>query len=424
MSAEISATKPIASKRRAEDIPLSRRTAAFAFFMFADFFYGWSWNTVDLLRPDIRESLGLTLTQAGSMYSAQAAGALVGAIIIGQLADRLGRRNALIGIMLGYGISLLVGAFVNSYEQVLAQRFVLGLFLGGIFPTIVGLYTGLFDRSVCGRLAGFYNGTFNASVVALGLVASQFTGLDWRGLLIVGAIPPILAAPLALLFVPNDRTTISYGQTGPVIAATKLPVVELFTKALRRRTGLLAVMVGLNFFGYQAFAGWQTTYLKDVRGIDEATRLSLVGWQFAATIVGGFAWGWIADRFGRKVNAVGFLGASALIVVYLTLATTPLLLGLVGMVFGFFLASSVIWGPWIAELYPVHLRSTAASIFNWGRIISFFAPLVTGAIAERFGLTYAMFSGAAAFTLAALIWLKLPETLDRSVPGTEPAELQ
>ena len=54
MSATIVATPSIAPKRRAEDIPLSRRMAAFAFFLFADFFYGWSWNTVDLLRPDIR----------------------------------------------------------------------------------------------------------------------------------------------------------------------------------------------------------------------------------------------------------------------------------------------------------------------------------------------------------------------------------
>ena len=113
MSASIAAPAfQSANKRRAEDIPLPRRLVAFGFFLFADFFYGWSWNTVDLLRPDIRESLGLTLTQAGSMYSAQAAGALVGGVVIGQLADRFGRRNALIGIMLGYGISLGVGAVV------------------------------------------------------------------------------------------------------------------------------------------------------------------------------------------------------------------------------------------------------------------------------------------------------------------------
>ncbi len=80
-------------------------------------------------------------------------------------------------------------------------------------------------------------------------------------------------------------------------------------------------------------------------------------------------------------------------------------------------AASVIWGPWIAELYPPHLRSTAASIFNWGRIISFFAPLITGGVAERFGLGWAMGLAAIALGMATAVWLLLPETLVR--PGAD-----
>ena len=131
---------------RAEDMPLARRVVAFAFLMVADFFYGWSWNTVDLLRPDIRASLGLTLPETSLMYTAQSAGALVGAIAIGQLADLLGRRNALFGIMVGYSVSLAAGAVVTDLTELLAQRFALGICLGGMFPVAVGIYTSLFDR--------------------------------------------------------------------------------------------------------------------------------------------------------------------------------------------------------------------------------------------------------------------------------------
>ena len=80
---------------RAEDLPAARRWTAFAFLMIAEFFYGWSWNTVDVLRPQIRDSLGLTLTEAGSTYTAQSLGALVGAVVLAQLADRFGRRTTL-----------------------------------------------------------------------------------------------------------------------------------------------------------------------------------------------------------------------------------------------------------------------------------------------------------------------------------------
>jgi hypothetical protein len=85
----------------------------------------------------------------------------------------------------------------------------------------------------------------------------------------------------------------------------------------------------------------------------------------------------------------------------------------IGLIYGAALCSSVIWGAWMAELYPVHLQSTAASIFNWGRIISFFAPLITARIATSIGMGAAMASAAVAFTLAACLWLALPETLKR-----------
>ena len=398
---------------RAEDIPVPRRVFAFAFFMLADFFYGWSWNTADVLRPDIRATLGLTLTQAGSMYSAQGLGALVGAIIIGQLADRLGRRNALFGIMIGYGLCLGLGVLVQTYAQLMAQRFALGLFLGGVFPTVVGLYTCLFDKRVCGKLAGFYNGTFNGSVFVLGLLANRFQIADWHTLILMGAVPPLVLAPLAYLIVPDDRKIIPYGAVEYARAAVgKLPIVELFQNGLWKRTLLIALMVGLNFFGSQAFTGWQTTYLEQ-QGVAGAAAKEMFGWQFATAIVGGFAWGAFSDRFGRRVNAGGYLIGAMVVVAYLTIADTVPMLLLFGCAYGLMISASVIWGPWIAELYPPHLRSTAASIFNWGRIISFFAPLITARVAEGFGLSAAMMLAAVALASASVIWWLLPETLDR-----------
>jgi dipeptide/tripeptide permease len=50
------------------------------------------------------------------------------------------------------------------------------------------------------------------------------------------------------------------------------------------------------------------------------------------------------------------------------------------------------------------------SIFNWGRIVSMTAPLLTGAIAARFGLTVAMSLAIAGFAAAAAIWFAIPET--------------
>lgn len=194
----------------------------------------------------------------------------------------------------------------------------------------------------------------------------------------------------------------------------KLPVAELFTPGLRKQTLLLASMTGLNFFAYQAFSGWLTTYLLAVRHLVPADVGGLVAAQFAGNIMGGFFWGWASDRYGRRVGALGFFVAAAAITAYLTVPGAKWSLLVVGIIYGFALSASVIWGPWLAELYPPHLKSTASSIFNWGRLVSFFSPIITGLLAEHFGLVTGMLVSSLVFAIAACIWLSLPETLSRS----------
>lgn len=385
----------------------ARRVCAFGFLLAAEFFYSWGWNTVDILRPYLRESLSLTLTQAGSAYSAQGAGALVGALLIGQLADRLGRRNILVAVMVGYGSLLLAGVVVSSYSGLLVQRFLLGIFLGGSFPVVVGIYVGLFEPGVRGRLASMVSAVFSASIITQGYAFGHLAGHDWRLLLWLGGVPPILLSFFAFAFVPE-------GVRPPAAPdRQRLPMSELFAPSLRRQTLLLASLTGLNFFAYQAFSGWLTIYLKDDRHLATPAIGQLVSGQFAGNLLGCFFWGWIGDRFGRRASAVGFFGAAAAIAVFLRVPAEPRVLIAIGSLYGFCLSASVVWGPWLAELYPESLRSTAASIFNWGRLISFFAPLITGAMAGTFGLRISMLSSSLAFCAAGAIWLSLPETLHR-----------
>lgn len=387
-------------------LPLPRQIAIFTLLMVCEFLYGWAWNTVDVLRPFIRQSLGLSLMQAGSTYSAQGAGALVGAVVIGQLADRHGRKLMFPLLVAGYGAMLIAGAAVGSYPQLLAQRFLLGLFAGASFPVAVGIYCNLFRPTVRGRLAGILNACFSFSIVALGLAMGAVDPAHWQSLLWAGGLPPLALSVVAYMLIPAGSLVDLASTRGE-----KLPVRELFAAPVRRQTLTLAAMTGLNFFGYAAFSGWLTTYLTGERHFSSAVAGNLLAWQFAGNIAGGFFWGWAADRFGRRFNAVGFFIASAAIVAFLMAPSNVALLRLIGLIYGATLCSSVIWGAWMAELYPPHLQSTAASIFNWGRIISFFAPLITARIAQQAGMTAGMSCAAAAFTLAAILWISQRETL-------------
>ena len=398
----------------AKAISLSKRIAALGFLLVAYFFYAWSWNTVDILRPYIKDSLGLSLTQSGSLYTMQSIGAIAGAVIMGQIADKIGRRNALVISMFGYGAGLLAALYVTDYTGLILQRIGLGFFMGSMFPIAVGIYSALFGRDVRGRIAGVVLGTYNLAVAALGfLSAAAFNaGYDWKVLLWAGAVP-IAIALFAFVIIPDDRRLIPMDgiADGQTTAKATLPIAELFKPGVARQTILLACMTGLNFFAYQAFTGWATTYLKTERGIADNVIGDVVGWQFIGAALGGLIWGWISDRFGRRSAAWGFVVAAAIIPVYLFVPMPFVMLEITGFVYGVMLSCSAIWGPWLSELYPPHLRSTAASIFNWGRVISMTAPLITAPLAEAFGLPPVMSLASVSFLAAAAIWFSLPETV-------------
>jgi MFS family permease len=401
---------------RAQDFSQARRFGALAFLLVAYFFYAWSWNTVDILRPYIKESLNLTDLQAGSSYTLQSIGAIVGAVVMGQIADKIGRRNALVISMIGYGCGLLSALLVTSYTGLIFQRIGLGFFMGSMFPIAVGIYSGLFARDVRGVIAGFVLGTYNVAVAALGfLSAAAFrAGYDWTVLLWAGAVPVALAL-FTFFVIPDDRNFIPMDGKSEDEATAKatLPIAELFKPGVARQTILLATMTGLNFFAYQAFTGWASTYLKEDRAIPDTVVGDVLGWQFIGAAIGGLVWGFISDRFGRRVAAWGFVAAAAIIPVYLFVPMPIGLLELTGFTYGIMLSCSAIWGPWLSELYPPHLRSTAASIFNWGRVISMTAPLITAPLAESFGRAPVMSLASISFLLAALIWFRMPETVER-----------
>lgn len=403
---------------RAEDIPVSRRALAFVLLMIFEFFYGWSWNTVDVLRPQFREELGLSLTQAGSAYTAQSLGALIGAIAFGALADLFGRRPMLFAIVLGTAAAAAAGAFVQSYGMLLVQRFILGLFLGGNFPVLIATYMGLFPSRVRGKLASVGQGTYNLSVIVLGMAYGMVAGrADWQVLLLIGSVPALVLSPLILLLIPDDRKMMAWGADPLEPPSGRLPLTELFSPSLRQRTLFLFLLVALNFFAYQAFAGWTTTFLDQELGLPT----NVIGWvistQFTGALIGGFFWGWFSDRYGRRPTGIGFVLGALAVLLFLTIAQSPTALAVAGFWWGFAITASVAWAPWMSELYPARVRSSAMSIFNWGRIVSMTAPLITGQIAAAFGLRAAMSLAVAGFGLAAIVWFRLPETAPRQSGG-------
>jgi MFS family permease len=399
---------------RAEDLSPYRRWFMFAAIMAPYVFYAFCWNTENFLRPYLAESLALTKTQVSSFYTLQALGALIGAIVLSQIADRYSRRNTFVLICIGFGAASLAAVFVHDFATALLQRFVMGFFLGGVFGCAVSLYVGIFPPVMRGLLAGIVQLTYNGGDALLSWFGRHYDASNWQVVMQIGGTGALCAAVAAFLVIPGDRALTPWGGAEPRLSGTQTFVLrELFEEGRWKLTGRLALLCGLNFFAFQAFNGWVTTYLREIRLYSPDTIGRLMTALHVGSMIGALCWGLLADRFGRRNSAWGFALASLFIAVYLNVPPTPFLYGVAGFAYGFCLVAMGIWGPYFAELYPEHLRATAASIFGWGRIVSLFGALLTGVIAQNFGLRTVMYIGSLTFAVAAALWFTLPETLPK-----------
>jgi MFS family permease len=394
------------------DIGRARRYGTFAAIMLVYVFYSFCWNTENFLRPYVAQALGLSRIEVSAFYTAQASGALFGAIILSQIADHYSRRNTLVAISIGIGLAALGVVFVVDFQTAMLQRFVMGFFLGGVFGCVVSVYVGLFSATVLGLLSGLVQLVYNGGDALLSWTGRHYDASNWQHLLQIGGCGAICAGIAVWLVVPSDRHR--------TLAARKLgqrPAMrELFEHGRWRLTGRLALMSGLNYFAFQSFNGWVTTYLREVHHYPSDMVGKLMTVLHVGSMLGAVVWGLVGDRYGRRANLVGFVLAALVAVVYMNVPPDAVALGVAGFCYGFCIVSHGIWGPYFAELYPEHLRATAASIINWGRVVSLFGSLLSGWIAHEAGLQTVMYIGGATYALAALLWWTLPETLRRKQP--------
>ncbi len=275
---------------------------------------------------------------------------------------------------------------------------------------------GLFEPKVRGKVVAIASILFPIATIVMANLGGVLGEEGWETLMWLGGIPPIVAGFLMIGLVPNDATVIPYGASDVVEVSDsqeeekKGTWGEMFSKTYIRFTISCMLLSGLNFMGFQFFSGFITVYLQTERGFDMATMGILISAASSGQLIGGYVWGMIADKFGRKVNSLGFILSSVMLCLYFIAPADVLILSVLGFFYGVGLNSASIWGGYFTELFPSHLRSMGASLFHGGRILSLFAPSIVVAVGNMFSLTTAMWGAPVIFAAAGLLWMTLPET--------------
>ncbi|QMW22052.1 MFS transporter [Sandaracinobacteroides saxicola] len=401
--------------RRADQLRRGEQVAIYCVMLIASLGYNFSFILVDYIRPFLRNDGVMTFAQTAQLYTVQALGVIIGSFAIPPLVARLGSKNVLIGSSLLLGLCTFANEVVTGFAPWAATRFIVGIVLPGCYIASVTMLANLFPPRARGRLLSVNMAMFSVSLMVFGALGSAIGG-EWRWLVRVAAILPLVVAVATLVFLPDDRRFQVYANDDQSGADNRARGSwgEMFASARIRLTAACLVIAGLNFSAYQFYSGFITTYLKDVRGFSNELTGLFVTVDGIGTLVGTVIWGIIADRYGRRANLWGFVLAAVAIGALLAAPTIVPLLLAIELCYAIGLSCTNCWAAYFAELFPVRLRSMGTSLFHGGHIVSAFAPILVTVVAAQAPLAFGMALAPLSFLIAAAIWFGLPETLRRA----------
>lgn len=400
-----------------------QRAIAFLSILVIYFFYCYNFMVGTFVRPTMIKEVaaggfGFTLQQASSIFAIMSFATIPGTLVFGMMTTRLGKKKTLMIIATMIGLMTVLPLLnPTSYTFWRIARFTTGFALGGVFGTAVPLVTEMFDSKYRGKLAAILTSTFSVAMIFGGIVYGIVGESNYSALILTAAIPPLVGMVLTHFFVPDDQAlTLERQRVAKEEKGEKISYLSMYKgKYLLIGIGVI-LLSGMNFTAYSAFSNNATTYLTTVLGMSAVTAGSIYSLQGIGQLIGYNVWGFIADKFGRKVPAVGMLLAGVMVFAYTQLGANDVnIFKVVSISLGFAIGFSGAWGAYYTELFPKRFSGLAPGIsFNGGRLISTFAlPVIAGIGATAAGMVGIFRVAMVIFGIGTIIWIFLPETLNK-----------
>ena len=372
---------------------------------------GFDLLAIGVAAPAMSKALQIPPNQLGTVLSSALFGLMLGALVLGPIADRFGRKLVLVGATLIFGAFTVCTAGAATWQQVVLYRFLAGFGLGGAMPSFISLTAEYTPRSYRQVVVGLLWTGFPLGGVIVGVVASRLIdAAGWQSLFYTGGIVPLVLSIILIAALPDSleflvsrgtqtrrirelairiNPTVNIGAGCRLITSEEKtrgePVWYLFAGGQGYITGLLWASYFVTFLLLVTCAAWTPTLLRRA-GIDGAdSSLSVALFSFGSVIGTPLA-GFLGNRFGaQRVLPLAFI-ASALTLAGVgegshNIGYTHLVLALAGFFLGIASSGLIALTP---LLYSTPMRSTGAGwAMGIGRFGSFAGPLIIGLLVER-----------------------------------------
>ena len=295
-------------------------------------------------------------------------------------------------------------------------RVLLGIGMGGEWASGAALVSETWPAAHRGKALGLMQSSWAPGyAAAAALTAIVLPVWGWRPVFFVGILPALFTIWVRRRVeepeIWRTRQDGPRGRLGPI-----------FQGALRPLTVALTLMNACIMFGWWGFNLWIPTYLSlpvEQGGIG-LSAYAMSGLIIAMTVgmwFGYVTFGFVSDTLGQKPTYIGYVLTAAVLILAYTGTRNPMALLVLGPFVAFFGTGSFSgFGAVTAEIYPTEIRATAQGFtYNIGRLASAAAPFIVGSLAETRGFGAALSIAAAAFVLAAVAWIWIPETRGREL---------
>jgi SHS family lactate transporter-like MFS transporter len=377
---------------------------------------------------DIQKSFDLPLATVTLVFLFTTAARWLGALLIGDIAARIGRKKALICALAVVGCATVGTGLSPNFIVLLIMRLGVGLGVGGLYSSAGAMIT-----EAAGNKRGLASGIFIVGWF-LGSTLSPFAfyllvpSFGWRGLFAFGGIS-LLVIPYVIFTLPESPVWIAErNRVQRTVSRQQAfrPFWKLFAPGFLGVTLMLVCLEYGNFFSSSS-GNLLPTFLETIRHASRAD-IALIGSLASfASMFGSLGGGWASDKLGRKRNFILIFSVIWIPIVATFLIPNIFIIIVANTVFGFI--NGALGGSLAVfenEQYPTDLRAAGYGFsHNLGALGGSFGPLLSAALAVRVGLTQTLilipFVGVA-LGLLSMVFARETRNIALVGSATEPQE--